>query len=228
MATTRKRPSKTRKPLSRERVLQAAVELADRDGLEALSMRRLGSALGVEAMSLYNHVANKDDLLDGIVDAVTAEFADPGSMPGDDWRAVLRGCVMAQHEVLLRHPWTAALAESRVRTGPVRMRYYDSLLGVLREAGFSELGAYRANLTLDSFVYGFTLQEVSWVAWPPETSDREWELAEAFVDRTDESEFPNLVGIARLSASGTIDIGTDFEVALDAILDSLERIKAAG
>ena len=228
MATTRKRPSKTRKPLSRDRVLQAAVELADRDGLGALSMRRLGSELGVEAMSLYNHVTNKVDLLDGIVDAVTAEFADPGTTPGDDWRAVIRACVITQHEVLLRHPWTAALAESRVRTGPVRLRYYDSLLGVLRAAGFSELGAYRANLTLDSFVYGFTLQEVSWVAWPPESADREWELAEAFVARTDETEFPNLVGIAQLSVSGKIDLATDFEVALDAILDGLERIKAAG
>ena len=109
----------------------------------------------------------------------------------------------------------------------MRLRYYDSLLAVLREAGFSLLWAYRANLMLDSYVYGFTLQEVSWVAWPPESDEREWELAAAFVDRTDEAEFPNLVGIARLSAEGQIDIRADFEVGLDAILDSLERIREA-
>ena len=224
MATTRKPQDKTRKTLNRERVLQAAVELADRDGLEALSMRRLGAELGVEAMSLYNHVANKDDLLDGIVDMVTTEFEDPRAIDGD-WRAVIRRCGLTMHDVLLRHPWTSALAESRAVTGPVRLRYYDSLLSILHEAGFSELGAYRANLTIDSYIYGFTLQEVSWVEWPPESADREWEMAEAFVDRTDETEFPNLVGIARLSTAGQIDIRKDFEVGLDVILDSLEQIR---
>ena len=208
-------------------MLRAAVELADRDGLDSLSMRKLGGELGVEAMSLYNHVANKDDLLDGIVDMVTTEFEDPRAVDGDDWRAVIRRCATTEHDVLLRHPWAAALAESRTVTGPVRLRYYDSLLQVLREAGFDQLAAYRANLTIDSYVYGFTLQEVSWVDWPPESADREWELAEAFVERTEEAEFPNLVGIAQLSASGRIDIRADFEVGLDAILDSLERIRDA-
>lgn len=220
--------TRKRTPLNRKRVLEAAVELADRDGLDSLSMRKLGSELGVEAMSLYNHVSNKDDLLEGIVEQVTAEFEDPRSVGGEDWRTVLRRCAMVQHEVLLRHPWTAALAESRVVNGPVRLRYYDALLGVLRDAGFSLRAAYRANLTLDSFVYGFTLQEVSWVAWPPESDGGGWELAEAFVDRTDEGEFPNLVAIAQLSAAGQVDIAADFEIALEAILDGLERIKAAG
>ena len=228
MATTRKRPTRKRRTLTRERVLEAAVELADRDGIGSLSMRNLGAELGVEAMSLYNHVANKDDLLDGIVDRVTAEFEDPRAVDGDDWRAVIRRCAIAQHDVLLRHPWAAALAESRAVTGPVRLRYYDSLMQVLHGAGFSQLGAYRANLTIDSYVYGFTLQEVSWVDWPPESPGGEWDLAEAFIDRTDEAEFPNLVGIAQLSAAGQIDIRADFEVGLDAILDSLKRIRAAG
>jgi AcrR family transcriptional regulator len=205
-------------------VLAAAVELADRDGLEALSMRRLGAELGVEAMSLYNHVANKDDLLDGIVDMVTAEFDDPRSAAGADWRAVVRRCAGREREVLLRHPWTASLAESRARTGPVRLRYYEALLSVLREAGFSQLGAYRANLTIDSFVYGFTLQEVAWEAWPP-FDGAGFEAAASFVDRSGPDEYPNLAGIAQLAATGRIDIGADFVAGLEAILDSLERMR---
>ena len=216
-----------RTPLNRQRVLAAAVDLADRDGIDSLSMRKLGNELGVEAMSLYNHVTNKDDLLDGIVDAVTSEFEDPRSVDGDGWRVVIRRCALTEHDVLLRHPWTAALAESRPRTGPVRLRYYDSLLGVLRDAGFDEIGAYRANLTIDSYVYGFTLQEVAWVSWPPESGGLESEAAAAFVDRTAEMEFPHLVGIARLSAAGRIDIRADFEFGLDIVLDSLERVRAA-
>ena len=113
---------------------------------------------------------------------------------------------------------------SRVRNNK---DYYDALLGVLREAGFSMLGAYRANLTIDSYVYGFTLQEVSWADWPPESADREWKQAQAFVERTDEAEFPNLMGVAQLSAGGQIDIRADFEIGLEAVLDGLERIRAA-
>ena len=138
MTETGKRPTRKRKTLTRKRVLEAAVELADRDGLESLSMRNLGSELGVEAMSLYNHIANKDDLLDGIVDLVTAEFEEPRSARGDDWRALIRGCAITQHDVLLRHPWAAALAESRAVTGPVRLRYYDALLGLRYRFNLSE------------------------------------------------------------------------------------------
>jgi AcrR family transcriptional regulator len=215
--------ARKRTPLNRQRVLEAAVELADRDGLESLSMRKLGGELGVEAMSLYNHVSNKDDLLDGIVDVIADGFADPRSVEGDGWRDVIRECARTEHEVLLQHPWVAALAESRVMTGPIRLRYYDALLGVLRDAGFSMLAAYRANLVLDSYVYGFTLQDVSWP-----TEDGGSDMADAFVDRTARSEFPNLVDIAQLYAQGQVDIGTDFAVGLEAVLDGLERIRAEG
>jgi AcrR family transcriptional regulator len=213
--------ARKRTPLNRQRVLAAAVGLADRDGIDALSMRKLGAELGVEAMSLYNHVSNKDDLLDGIVDEVASEFEDPGDVAGADWRAVVRRCAMTEHEVLLRHPWVAMLAESRVMTGPVRLRYYDALLGVLRGAGFSALGAYRANLVLDSYVYGFTLQEV---AWPAATGDTS-EMAAGFLDRTARAAFPNLVEVAELGAGGQIEIGTDFEVGLDAVLESLDLVR---
>jgi AcrR family transcriptional regulator len=220
MADTKARPTGKR-TLSRERVLRAALGLADEQGLEALSMRKLGQALGVEAMSLYNHVANKDDLLDGIVDLVVGEFDSPVKTEGEEWRVALRRCAVAAHAALLRHPWSAALAESRPQSGPERLRYYDALLGLLRGAGFSELGAYRANLVLDSYLYGFTLQQVN---WPTADSDLS-EMAAAFLDRTIREQYPNMVAIGELAASGAVDVGADFEVGLDAILDSLERIR---
>ena len=220
MTTTKGRPTGKR-TLNRERVLRAALDLADEQGLEALSMRKLGQALGVEAMSLYNHVANKDDLLDGIVDLVVAEFDSPVDTDGQGWRATLRRCAIAAHAALLRHPWSAALAESRPQSGPERLRYYDALLGLLREAGFSDMAAYRANLVLDSYLYGFTLQEVSWPAFADEPS----EMATAFLDRTAREVYPNMVAVADLAAAGAVDIHADFEVGLDAILDGLERIR---
>ena len=220
MKTTEGRPTGKR-TLDRDRVLRAALSLADEQGLEALSMRRLGQALGVEAMSLYNHVANKDDLLDGMVDLVVGEFDSPVKAAGEDLRATVRRCAIAAHAALLRHPWSAALAESRPQSGPERLRYYDALLGLLRGAGFSEMGAYRANLVLDSYLYGFTLQEVN---WPTPTSEPS-EMATAFLGRTGRDEYPNLVAVADLAASGAVDVGADFEVGLDAILDSLEHIR---
>jgi AcrR family transcriptional regulator len=220
MTTTSDRPAGSRTPLTRERVLRAAVEMADRAGLEALSMRKLGQALGVEAMSLYNHVANKDDLLDGIVEEVMGEFVPPREVAGDDWRVTVRRCAIVQHEVLLRHPWVAALAESRQQAGPQRLAYYDALMGFLRDAGFSSMGTYRANLMLDSFIYGFVLQEVSW----PTTSG-ESEYAAAYLERVKRQQYPNIVAVAELAVRGEIDLAIDFEVGLNLILESLERLR---
>ena len=221
--TRSRRHSRRRAPLTRERVLEAAVTLADDQGLEALSMRRLGAELDVEAMSLYNHVSDKDDLLDGIVELVVADFESPSPLKGEDWRAALRRCAMRAHTALLAHPWSAALAESRPQNGPVRLGYYDTLLGTLRAAGFSDTAAYRANLYLDSYLYGFTLQEVN---WPTPASDPS-EMAEAFVERTGADEYPNLTAVARLAAEDGIDLAADFEVGLDAVLDALETLRSA-
>ena len=223
MTTTRGRPTENRTPLNRQRVLEAAVELADRDGLQALSMRKLGQSLDVEAMSLYNHVKNKDDLLDGIVDLVVGEFDSPLDREGLGWQATLRRCAIAAHAALLRHPWSAALAESRPSSGPARLRYYDDLMGMLRQAGFSVMGTYRANIILDSYIYGFALQEVSW----PSEEAGESALAAAFMDRTVQAEYPHLYDTAELAARGEIWLSTDFEVGLDVILQSLERIREA-
>ena len=145
--------------LSRERVLRAAITLADHSGLESLTMRRLGQELGVEAMSLYNHVANKDDILDGIVDLVLGDIEVPPT--GTDWKTAMRQRAISAHEVLLAHPWAAMLIMSRFNIGPGMTRYLDATLGRLRDGGFSIEGALDAWHTLDSHLYGFTLQELN-------------------------------------------------------------------
>jgi AcrR family transcriptional regulator len=204
--------------LNRERVLAGAVAYADANGVETLSMRNLAAALDVKAMSLYNHVANKDDLLDGIVDEVAAELQMPA--PDGAWRAVVRRSALAAHEVLLRHPWVAALAESRLRSGPRRLAYYDAILGVFRRGGFSVRAAHRANITLDSYLYGFVLQEVSW----PQPSAPPGELAREFLASTPVGTYPYLVEVVSLFEDG-IDLPADFEAGLDVVLDGLERLR---
>jgi AcrR family transcriptional regulator len=149
----------SRAPLSRERVLRAAVELADESGIEALTMRALGRRLGVEAMSLYNHVGNKDDILDGISDLVLGDIEVPPS--GTEWKAAMRHRAISAHGVLLAHPWAAMLIMSRYNIGPGMTRYLDATLGRLREGGFTIDGALDAWNTLDSHLYGFTLQELN-------------------------------------------------------------------
>jgi AcrR family transcriptional regulator len=137
-----------------------AIDLADAGGIESLSMRRLGQALRVEAMSLYNHVASKDDLLDGFVDGVVDEFELP--TPGADWRAGLRRSAISAHDVLRRHPWAASLMATRpTRVGAARLRHMDATLGVMRLAGFSIVLTHHAFHVLDGYIVGFTLQEVS-------------------------------------------------------------------
>ena len=220
MPRTTTRPRR-RGTLNRERVLAAAVAFADEHGLEALSMRRLGQSLGVEAMSLYNHVADKDDLLDGIVDVVARELQPPD--PGLAWRSALRRCSVRSREVLLRHPWSAALAESRAQSGPVRLAYLESLLEMLRGAGFSVVGAYRVNLFVDSYVYGFVLQEV---AWPTESHDA-FDPAEAFARRTPADRFPRLVEVAEVVAGGEWDPDGDFERGLELMLDGVAAMLEA-
>jgi AcrR family transcriptional regulator len=207
-----------RKTLDRAQVLRGGVDVADAHGLESLSMRKLANALGVEAMSLYNHVANKDDLLDGMVDVVVSEFESPTGSGA--WRPIIRRCAIAAHGALLRHPWVAALSESRMQSGPARLGYYESIFSVFRRDGFSVRGAYQANLTLDSYLYGFTLQEVNWPRPSPEVPD----LVEQFMATIPADTYPRLVEMATLAAQG-LDLADDFEVGLDLVLDGLERLR---
>jgi AcrR family transcriptional regulator len=148
-----------RLPLSRDRILRTALALADEQGIESLTMRKLGGALGFEAMSLYNHVANKDDLLDGLLDLVLAETEAPAA--GAPWDAAIRASAVSVHDVLRRHPWAAALLLDATRVRPARLAYMDALLGRLRESGFSPETTYHAYHVLDGHIFGFSLWERS-------------------------------------------------------------------
>jgi Transcriptional regulator len=147
-----------RLPLSRERILRAGVELADAEGLEGVSMRKVAKRLGVEAMSLYRHVADKDDLLDGMVDEVLADI--PGAPLGGDWRDRLGALVRGAHRVLVAHPWAPALATSRPAVGPARLRFVDGVLGILLSAGCSPQLAHDTLHAVEVHVFAFTLQEL--------------------------------------------------------------------
>src|SRR5215469_2460699 len=144
-------------PLTKDRVIRAAIRLVDEGGIASLSMRKLGQAVGVEAMSLYNHVASKDDILDGIADHVLSEIELPAA--GADWESAIWKCATSAHDILVAHPWACTLIMSIARPLPSRLRYMDSVLGCLREAGFSPAAAYHGYHALDSHILGFTLWE---------------------------------------------------------------------
>jgi AcrR family transcriptional regulator len=216
---TRSRPNQRqtpRAPLTRERILDAAVDLADREGIAAVTMRRLGQHLGVEAMSLYKHVADKDDVLAGIADRAAAEFALPSREV--DWRTALRDSSMAAHAVLLRHPWAGPLLESMMEPGPARLAYLDAVVGVLHDAGFSFPDVAHAFGALDSQLYGFTMQVTSWSFDVDDYAD----VAATTAAGLDAERYPNLVAIARMVATEA-RAPLDFTFGLDLILDGLER-----
>jgi AcrR family transcriptional regulator len=213
-ATAARRP-----PLSRERVLRAAIDLADEGGLEAVSMRRLGQQLRVEAMSLYRHVASKDDVLDGLADLVMGEIEAPSS--ADDWKAALRRSAVSAHDVLLRHPWASGLIESRVNAGPARLRYLDAVIGILAGAGFALPAVVQAFMALDSHTYGFTLQELSW----PFDSAASPDVAAALRRELSAVDYPNLVAMTEMVMANPSDARADFAFGLDLILDGLDRLR---
>jgi AcrR family transcriptional regulator len=213
------RSATRRKPLSRERVLRAAVRLADEGGLEAVSMRKLGQALRVEAMSLYKHVASKEDILDGIADLVMGDFEVPAR--DVDWRTAIRQGATSARRVLLRHPWASSLIESRLSAGPSRLRYLDAVIGVLAAAGFTMPLAMRAIMALDSYTYGFVLQELAW----PFDAERAPEAAETFARGLRPGEYPNLLAMAEMAAAAPSGLPVDFEFGLGLLLDGLERLR---
>ena len=224
---------KARAPLTRERVLRTAVELADERGVEALTMRALGQELGVEAMSLYNHVKNKDDLLDGVVEVVAAELLEavqhvpPPPTPAE-WKQAMRGRILAARDVLLRHRWAPAVLETRVNAPPSVMQHFDALLGLMLGAGFPIDLAHHAMHALGSRALGFTQElfvsgndEV-----PPEmTSLMLQQMA---------MQYPHLGRLLQAvfhDTGSTLGSGCDdqfeFEFALDLLLDGLDRMREA-
>ncbi|TCC46318.1 TetR family transcriptional regulator [Kribbella pittospori] len=215
MSTETGSKTERRVPLNRELVLRAAVALADRDGIESLTMRKLGLALGVKAMALYNHVRNKDDILDGIVDLVLGDIDVPPA--GTHWKTAMRQRSISAHEVLLEHPWAAMLIMSRFNIGPGMTRYLDATLGRLRAGGFSVTGALDAWHTLDSHLFGFTLQQLNL----PFGADEAPQMSADVLDAIPIDDYPHVIEvISHVMQHGRAE---DFELGLDLILDGLER-----
>jgi len=208
--------TKNRKPLSRERILETALAVADEQGIEALSMRKLGHQLGYEAMSLYNHVANKDDLVDGLLDLVLAEMEPP---PPDGGLPAIRASAISAHDALKRHPWAAHRLMTAVRPG--RIAYMEGLLACLRGSGLSAETTYHAYHIVDAHIFGFSLWEAGHSgSAPSEITDlRSWFEEMIPVDR-----FPYLHehGLQHLNDGPYLPVNA-YEFALDLLLESLER-----
>jgi AcrR family transcriptional regulator len=202
-------------------VLSAAIAFADAHGIESLSMRKLGQELGVEAMSLYKHVANKDDMLDGMIDVVFSEIDLPPM--GVHWKTAMRQRALSARQALSRHPWAIGLTESRVRPGPANLRHHDSVIGSLRAEGFSIELALHAYSALDSYIYGFALQERS---LPFETPDEIVEVSEMMLARFPADEYPHLTEamVEHVGKPG-YKYADEFEFGLDLILDGLEKLR---
>jgi AcrR family transcriptional regulator len=217
------RTEAARLPLSRDRVLRAAIDLADASGLESLSMRKLGQGLGVEAMSLYNHTANKDDILTGMLELVVGDMT--LASPGPDWQASLRRSAVSAHEVLERHPWACALMMSPARVQPARMRYMNAMLGCLREAGFSAEETDLAYHALDSHIIGSTLWEAGYGAGAPDLDG----YAAVFLQSLPVGEYPYLAEhVGQHMKEPSPNEVSSFEFGLDLILDGLARALESG
>jgi AcrR family transcriptional regulator len=226
MASQAKTTRRQRSPLTRERVLRKAIQMADEGGIESLSMRRLASALGVEAMSLYNHVANKADLVDAMVDAVLAEI----ELPDDgEWDAAIRTCAVSAHEAFLRHPWACNLVmspRSRPTLESNRLRYMEWLLRRLREGGFSADLTYHAYHALDSHIIGFTIWALGHAAGAATFAGGEEiaDVARRFIADFRAGELTYLAEHAEQHmAAPPGDTKREFEFGLDLILDGLKR-----
>jgi AcrR family transcriptional regulator len=220
---TRDRGAERRETLTRQRVLEGAVDLADREGIEAVSMRRLGQELGIEAMSLYTHVRSKDDLLDGMVEVVMGQVS---PVTGEDgWKADLRAAILNARAVLLRHPWTTDVIETRTAPGPTMLRQYDTVMGILRGGGFSLELTHHALHLLGSRLLGFTRELFD------DSPNPDPEVA-AMIARQLGPTHPHVAEMALAATHegglGGCDTDVEFVFALEVILDGLERLKDYG
>jgi AcrR family transcriptional regulator len=198
------------------------MQVADAEGLEALSMRRLGQELGVEAMSLYNHVRNKEDLIDGLIDLIFAELGEPA---GRDWKTAMRRRGIKAQQVLGRHRWAIALMESRRAPGPATLRHHDSVLRCLREAGFSLPLAAHAYSLLDSYIYGFALEQAN-LPFDTTNGAEAARLAAAMMAEFPAEAYPYMAEIATKHVMKPgYSYAREFEFGLDLILDGLERAR---
>ena len=209
--------------LSKQRVVLEAVGLADREGVDGLSMRRLAAVLGAGAMSLYHYVANKEELLDAMIDIVFEEI----ELPTDatDWQSAMRQRAISTRQVLARHPWAIGLLESRTSPGPANLRHHEAVTACLRRAGFSVLMATHANWLLDSYVYGFALQESS---LPFDTADEFADTTEdVFLPQLPPDQFPYLNESAAALVAAGYDPAEEFIFGLDLVLAALEPLRTS-
>lgn len=222
MAAEADRPAGSGSPLSKERVVREAVRLADGGGADALSMRRLARELGAGVMSLYHYVANKNELLDAMVDLVFDEIELPTGE--GDWRAAMRQRAVSARQVLARHPWAINLMESRTTPGPANLRHREAVTASLRQAGFSIEMATHANWILDSYIYGFALQEASLpFADAEELADM---TEDVFLPQIPPEQYPYLNETAAALMDAGYDPAGEFTFGLDLILDALEQVRA--
>ena len=211
--------ARTRKALSRDRILEQALTLADAEGIDSLSMRKLGQSLGFEAMSLYNHVANKSDLLDGMLDLVLAEMEPPAA---DGGLPAIRMAALSAHAALRRHPWAAHLLMAPARVRPARLKFMNGLLAALRNAGFSAETTYHAYHVIDAHIIGFSLwQSTHDFSMPEEMTDDLFATIERMVPRAD---YPHLWehGMQHLEDKALESVSA-FDYGLDLLLESLEQ-----
>jgi AcrR family transcriptional regulator len=222
MPTQMPNQTRPRDPLTRDRVLQAALKLADEGGLDALSMRKLGQELGVEAMAVYYHFANKDEVIDGIVDLVFAEIHLP--VAGAPWKAEMRRRAVSVRDTLLRHRWAIGLMEARSHPGPANLRHHDAVIGNLRAAGFEMAMVAHAYSVLDAYIYGFALTKMN---LPFAAGDNVAEMAEAMLEPFPSDEYPNMAAFVteHIMVTPGYDFGDEFDYGLDLILDGLERTR---
>ena len=218
--------TETRTPLSRERVLETAVALADRHGIEWLSMRKLADELRVAAMSLYYHVPNKEELLEAMIEVVFGEIEPPS--PDVDWKTAMRRRAVSTREALNRHRWAVGQMEGRTTHGPANLRLHDAVLGCLRGAGFSLEMTVHAYSVQDAYIYGFALQETDMT---PETSEDFAEVAERQMDTYKDvlADYPHLVEVVggHVAKAG-YDYATEFLFGLELILEGLDRLREPG
>ena len=221
MVTDAASGARPRRRLSRERVVRAAIEHADAYGLEALTMRTLAEKLEVAPMALYRHVADKDDLIDAMVDAIFTEIGVPSG--GGDWKTAMRRRAISVREALSRHRWAIGLMETRRSPGPANLRHHDAVMGRLRAAGFSLAMTAHAHSLLNSYIYGFALTAMN---LPFETTAEVAEVAQQLLQRVPVNEYPNLVEfITEHAMKPGYDHEGQFEYGLDVILDGLERVR---
>ena len=207
-----------RTPLNKTLVIAGAIELADEIGIDALTIRRLAAKLGVKPMSIYHHVANKDEILDGMVDVVFSEIDRPET--DTDWKAAIRGRAVSARTVLARHRWATPMMESRPTPGPETLSHHDTVIGCFRRAGFSIEMTAHAYALVDNYIYGFALQEAS---LPATGGEEIANLAETIIEPLPADDYPHLVELAtEYIMQPGYDFGNEFDFGLELILDGLE------